>query len=319
MSGHSNHIQDKQTHTPNKRNIVISIVLNFAITVAEFIGGILSNSLALLSDALHNLSDTFAIFISYIAMIVGDKGSTRKNTFGYKRIEILAALLNAIILIVISFYLFYEAYQRFLEPEPVKGNTMLIVAAIGLIANLVSVLLLHRDSRSSLNIKAAFIHLIGDTLSSVGVIIASLLIYFYGLYWVDPLLTFIIGIFILRGTYGILKETIEILMQATPGEIDIRQIKDQLEQDDRVENIHHIHIWRLSDNQVHFECHADLSHNYTMQQADALRRELEKLLNERFQIDHITIQMEYHACDDKSPIVSPTQSNSSDDSPKNDL
>ncbi|MBS3808019.1 MAG: cation transporter [Bacteroidales bacterium] len=319
MSGHSKHIEDKQIHTPNKRNIVISIVLNFAITVAEFIGGILSNSLALLSDALHNLSDTFAIFISYIAMIVGEKGSTRKNTFGYKRIEILAALLNAIILIVISFYLFYEAYQRFLEPEPVKGNTMLVVAVIGLIANLISVLLLHRDSRSSLNIKAAFIHLIGDTLSSVGVIIASLLIYFYGLYWVDPLLTFIIGIFILRGTYGILKETIEILMQATPGEIDIRQIKNQLEQDDRVENIHHIHIWRLSDNQVHFECHADLSHNYTMQQADALRKELEKLLNERFQINHITIQMEYHACDDKSPIVSPTQSNSSDDSPKNDL
>jgi len=308
----------KPIRTPNKRNIIISIVLNFVITVAEFIGGILSNSLALLSDALHNLSDTFAIFISYIAIIVGEKGSTRKNTFGYKRIEILAALLNAIILIVISFYLFYEAYHRFLEPEPVKGNTMLIVAAIGLIANLVSVILLHRDSRSSLNIKAAFIHLIGDTLSSVGVIAASLLIYFYRLYWVDPLLTIIIGIFILRGTYSILKETIEILMQATPGDIDIRQVKKQLEQDERVENIHHIHVWRLSDNQVHFECHADLSQNYTMQEADEIRQELAKILHDGFQIDHITIQMEYHACDDKSAIVNPYHSGSSD-SPKNDL
>ena len=318
MANYPNHIQGKDIHTPNKRNILISIMLNFAITVAEFIGGILSNSLALLSDALHNLSDTFAIFLSYIAIIVGEKGSTRKNTFGYKRIEILAALLNAVILIVISLYLFYEAYQRFLEPEPVKGNTMLVVAVIGLIANLVSVILLHRDSKSSLNIKAAFIHLIGDTLSSVGVIIASLLIYFYGLYWADPLLTIIIGIFILRSTYGILKETIEILMQATPSDIDIHQVKNHLEQDERVENIHHIHVWRLSDNQVHFECHADLSQNFSMQEADAIRRELEKMLHERFQMDHITIQMEYHACDDKSTIVNPYHSNSSD-SPKNDL
>ena len=318
MSDHSGHIQGKHMRTPNKRNIIISIVLNFVITIAEFIGGILSNSLALLSDALHNLSDTFAIFISYIALIVGEKGSTKKNTFGYKRIEILAALLNAVVLIVISLYLFYEGYQRFLEPEPVKGSTMLMVATIGLVANLVSVILLHRDSKSSLNIKAAFIHLMGDTFSSVGVIVASLLIYFYNLYWVDPLLTFIIGIFILRSTYGILKETIEILMQATPDEIDIRQIKDHVEQNSPIENIHHIHVWRLSDNQVHFECHADLSRNYTIEQADKIRKELEKMLKEHFHIDHVTIQMEYHACDDKSPIVSPNHSNSPD-SPKNDL
>lgn len=318
MSDHSPHIQGKHIRTPNKRNIIISIVLNFAITIAEFIGGILSNSLALLSDALHNLSDTFAIFISYIALIVGEKGYTKKNTFGYKRVEILAALLNAVVLIVISLYLFYEAYQRFIEPEPVKGSTMLIVATIGLVANLVSVILLHRDSKKSLNIKAAFIHLIGDTLSSVGVIIASLLIYFYGIFWVDPLLTLIIGIFILRSTYGILKETIEILMQATPDEIDIRQIQEHLERNSRVENIHHIHVWRLSDNQVHFECHADLSRNYSIEQADEIRKELEKMLKTHFQIDHITIQMEYHACNDKSPIVNPNQPNPSD-SPKNDL
>jgi cobalt-zinc-cadmium efflux system protein len=302
MQHHHRHTIKPGTRGPSKRNLIISIVLNFIITVAEFIGGILSNSLALLSDALHNLSDTIAIFISYVAIIVGEKGSNKKNTFGYKRVEILAALLNAVVLVVISLYLFYEAYQRLMDPEPVKGNTMMIVAVIGLLANLVSVLLLNRDSKSSLNIKAAFIHLLGDTLSSVGVILASVLILFYDLYWVDPLLTFIIGVFILRGTYGILKETVEILMQASPGDLDINRIKMELETHPKVGNIHHIHVWRLSDNQVHFECHADLSHNYPIQQADCIRNDLEKTLEEKFGIDHITIQMEYHACSDKSPI-----------------
>jgi len=301
-SARADTIKKGGVRTPNKRNIIISIVLNFLITVAEFIGGILSNSLALLSDALHNLSDTFAIFISYVAMVVGEKGSNRKNTFGYKRIEILAALLNAVVLVVISLYLFYEAYQRFMEPEPVEGLTMLVVAFVGLLANLVSVLLLNRDSKNNLNIKAAFIHLLGDTLSSVGVIIASLLIYFYGLYWVDPLLTFIIGVFILRGTYGILKETVEILMQASPGNINIARIKQQLEDHPKIENIHHIHVWRLSDHQVHFECHADLTGNYQIREADLIRKELEKILKEDFGIDHVTMQMERHTCMDKSPI-----------------
>ena len=148
----------------------------------------------------------------------------------------------------------------------------------------------------------SFIHLLGDTLSSVGVIVASLLIHFYQLYWVDPLLTFIIGIFILRGTYGILKETIEILMQASPGEIDIAQIKNELEKHPRVKNIHHIHVWSLSDRQVHFECHAELSDNYRISEVDCIRQDLEKILMESFQIDHITIQMEHHTCQDTSPI-----------------
>jgi cobalt-zinc-cadmium efflux system protein len=299
----TNHGNISHIHSPNKKNIIISILLNFIITIAEFIGGIISNSLALMSDALHNLSDTFSIFISYLALIVGKKGSTRKNTFGYKRIEILAALLNAIILIVISIYLFYEAYQRLLDPEPVKGKTMMIVAIIGFLANIISVFLLHKDSLKSLNIKAAYIHLIGDTLSSIGVIAASIIINLYEIYWIDPLFTFIIGVFILRATYGVLKETVEILMQASPKNLDISELKSYLEKHPKVENIHHIHVWQLSDNQIHFECHADLSENYSIQEADKIRKELEKSLKEAFTIHHITIQMEYHTCNDKRPIV----------------
>lgn len=287
---------------PNRKNLRISIVLNFGITIAEFIGGILSNSLSLLSDALHNLSDAIALLISYMAMLVGEKESTQKNTFGYKRVEILAALLNALVLIVISLYLFYEAYERLLEPEAIEGKTMFIVATIGLLANFFSVYLLHKDSKYNLNIKAAYFHLIGDTLSSIGVIVASVLIYFFELYWIDPLLTFLIGIFILRGTYGILKDTIKILMQASPEHIDISEIKTSLEQHPKVEDIHHIHVWMLSDQQVHFECHADVDQNYSIKESDEIRRDLENTLRNKFKIHHITIQMEYHVCKDKSAV-----------------
>jgi len=293
-----------RSKSPSKRNVIISIFLNLIITIAEFAGGILSNSLALMSDAMHNLSDTFSIFISYVALIIGKKGSTKKNTFGYKRIEILAALLNAVILIVISLYLFYEAYHRLINPEPIQGKMMFIVAVIGLLANLLSVFLLHRDSAKNLNIKAAYLHLLGDTLSSVGVIVASLLIFYLDIYWIDPLLTFLIGIFILRATYGVLKETVEILMQSTPEYLNINEIKRRLESHTKIENIHHIHIWRLSDNQVHFECHADVSNNYSMQEANEIRKELEVELKQTFNIHHVTIQMEYHTCRDKRTIVS---------------
>ena len=298
MSAHSH-----GHHHPNKKNLLISIVLNFGITFAEFAGGILSNSLSLLSDALHNLSDAIALLISYLAMKMSQKESTKKNTFGYKRIEILAALLNAVVLVAISFYLFYEAYERILDPQPIQGKLMFIVATIGLLANFFSVYLLHKDSKKNLNIKAAYLHLLGDTFSSVGVIIGSVLIYFWKIYWIDPVLTILIGLYILRGTYGILKETITILMQSSPENINISDIKKELEKHPKVENIHHIHLWMLSDKQAHFECHADVDQNYSIKESDTIRTELEKILQNKYDIQHVTIQMEYHTCDDKSPIA----------------
>jgi len=291
-----------QNIDPKKRNLFISVFLNAVITVAEFIGGILSNSLALISDAVHNLSDTLALAISYIAMLAGNKKSNEKKTFGYKRIEILAALFNAVVLIAISLYLFYEAYQRFLNPEPIGSKLMFIVATIGLAGNLISVFLLHKDSSHSLNVKAAYLHLLGDTFSSVGVIIGSVLIYFYNITWIDPLLTVIIGLFIIRGTWGIIKETIEILMQASPGNIDIPKIKKQLENHPEIKNVHHIHSWRLSDNIIHFQCHAELKNNLKIEEADQVRLELEKILYNDFGIDHITIQVESDSCTEKTTI-----------------
>ena len=294
-------------HTePNKKNLLISVLLNATITIAEFIGGLLSNSLALLSDAVHNLSDTLAIIISYIAMIIGKKDSTTKNTFGYKRIEILAALFNAVVLIVISVYLFYEAYQRFLNPEPIKSTLMFIVAIIGFLGNIISVLLLHRDSSHNLNIRAAYLHLIGDTLSSVGVIIGSILIYYRNITWIDPVLTILIGLVIIKATWGIIKETIEILMQASPAGLDLIEIRKELEKHAEINNIHHIHSWRLSDNIIHFQCHADLQKDVKISEADKIRNELESILHEKFHIDHITIQMEMNTCNQKTTINNPS-------------
>ncbi|MBI9053495.1 MAG: cation transporter [Bacteroidales bacterium] len=284
-------------HTePNKKKLLFSVLLNAIITLAEFVGGILSNSLALLSDAVHNLSDTLAILISYIAMIIGKKDSTPKNTFGFKRIEILAALFNAVVLIAISIYLFYEAYQRFLNPEPIKGKLMFIVATIGFLGNIISVILLHKDSSHNLNVRSAYMHLIGDTFSSVGVIIGSILIYFWNITWIDPLLTIIIGIVIIKATWGIIKETLEILMQASPENLNLEKIKVELEKHPEINNIHHIHAWSLSDNITHFQCHADLKDNKTIKEVDIIRNELEKILYEKFKINHITIQMEHYSC-----------------------
>lgn len=296
------HSHGHHHNEPNKKNLLISIVLNAVITLAEFIGGIFSNSLALISDAAHNLSDTMAIIISYIAMIIGKKDSTAKNTFGYKRIEILAALFNAVVLIVISVYLFYEAYERFINPEPIKGKTMLIVATIGLFGNLISVLLLHKDSTHNLNVKAAYLHLIGDTLSSVGVIIGAILIYYLEIYWIDPLLTIIIGLVIIKATWSILKETIDILMQASPAGLDLKEIQDELEKHPEIKNIHHIHAWSLSDNIIHFQCHADVNNNLAICDIDKIRIELENVLHDSFGIHHITIQMELDTCAQKTAV-----------------
>ena len=180
---------------------------------------------------------------------------------------------------------------------------MFVVASIGLLGNLISVLLLHKDSSHNLNIKAAYLHLMGDTLSSVGVIIGSVLIYFWKVNWVDPLLTIIIGIIIIKGTWGILKETLEILMQASPAGLNIKEIKSELEKHPEVINIHHIHTWRLSDNIIHFQGHAEVNKKLTVQEIDKVRIKLENILHKQFNIDHITIQMESDTCQEKTAVV----------------
>lgn len=297
--GHS-HIHTEEENT--EKNLLLSALLNLLVTVAEVIGGLVSNSLALLSDALHNLGDTSAIFIAYLANLISKKEGTSKKTFGFKRIEILAALFNAIILVVIIIYLFIEAWHRLRNPMPIKGLVMLVVAVVGLLANLLSVLLLKKHAVQSINIRAAYLHLIGDTISSFVVIFTAILIYFFNIYWIDPLVTFLLGIYLLWETYRILKVALDILMQATPPGLDLNEVKTALETIPAVDNIHHVHAWNLSDQDIHFECHVDLTSDIRISETEAIRDAINKLLKEKFRITHVTIQYEYNCCADKNMI-----------------
>ncbi|MCF8234278.1 MAG: cation diffusion facilitator family transporter [Bacteroidales bacterium] len=284
------------------KNLFITILLNFVITVAEIIGGLLSNSLALISDALHNFSDGLAVLITYIAVKISRKESTPKKTFGYKRIQILAALLNAVVLIVISIYLLYEAYHRFMEPEPIKSVPMFIVATIGLLANFVAVYLLRKHKKGNINIRSAYVHLIGDTLSSLAVIIGGVLIFFFEIYWIDPLITVLISVYIIKETISILLETYNILMQGTPKDIDVYELKRQLENLEMIRDIHHIHVWNLSDTDIHFEAHVNLEKDIRLSESESILRQVEKVLERNYGIHHVTLQMEHNFCDDKETI-----------------
>ncbi len=303
----SHHHKHTQSVSPQEgpireKRLLTATFLNLVIAVAEVVGGLLSNSLSLLSDALHNLSDGFALLIAYIANRISKKPSNERKTFGYKRIEILAALFNGLVLIAVTIYLFYEAYLRLNHPEPVKGLLMFVVAVIGLIANLVAVIILRKDTGNNINVKAAYLHLLSDTLSSVAVIIGGGLIYFFNIYWIDPVITILIGIYILIESWSVLKQTIDILMQATPSGLDLENIRDEIERIPEIANVHHVHAWNLDDTHIHYECHVDLKEDIHLSGTEKIYSQIDNLLKEKHHISHLTIQFEYHWCDDKGMI-----------------
>jgi cobalt-zinc-cadmium efflux system protein len=289
MSSHAHHHSSK-----GQKGLLISSLLNFFITIVQIVGGLLSNSLALLSDALHNLGDTLAIFLAYLANRFGNKAANESKTFGYKRIEIIAALFNAVSLIVISIFLFVEAGKRFANPEEIKGGLMLIVAISGLLANLISVFILNPHKAKNLNIKAAYLHLLGDTLSSFAVILGGIAIILWDIYWIDPLITIAIGIYLIIHTVKILKHSLNILMQASPENINIQSIAEQIKAvDTRIENVHHIHAWTLDDMRCFIECHIKLHENITVSETETLSQNIETRLSRTIENLHLTIQYEY--------------------------
>lgn len=285
-------------HAAHQKNLLFTTLLNLSITVVQIIGGLWSNSLSLLSDAFHNLGDTTALFIAFLAGKISQRKPDYRKTFGYKRVEILAALFNGTVLIAICLFLLYEAYQRFVTPEPVLSSVMLIVAVFGLIANLVSMLLLQEHKKENLNVKAAYLHLLGDTLSSVAVVAGGVVMWFFQIYWIDPLISALISIYIIYHTYSIVKETVDILMQSTPSNINIKEIKMTLEKIEEVNNVHHIHVWRLNDSQIHFEAHINLENNIRITEMMTIKNQVENILKNQFEIFHITLQFGYGCCTD---------------------
>jgi cobalt-zinc-cadmium efflux system protein len=286
----------------SNRRLFWTIVLNAGISAVEVAGGLMANSLALLSDALHNLSDVLTSIIAWSANRIGGRKSNLNRTFGYKRIEILAASLNSIILIVISVYLIFEAISRFGSHSEISGKIMFVVASFGFTANFIGMILLRRDAAGSLNIKAAYLHFLGDALASLAVIVGGLLIWLFGIYWIDPVVTILIGLFILYEGFKILKQTNAILMQGTPSGIDLIIIKSDLEAIEEIANIHHVHAWNMNENEVQFECHVDLKNNLSVSETEPVSRKIREILIKKHNIRHTTIQYEYDSCHDKSVI-----------------
>lgn len=281
--------------------LIITMLLNFAITIAEVIGGIISGSLSLISDALHNFSDGISVIISYIAIRLKRSDTSPRHTFGLKRAEILAAVINSSVLVIISAYLFYEAVLRFTNPEPINSGIMTIVATIGLFANIIGTLLLKRDAASSMNINSSYLHLLSDAVSSVAVIIGGLAIYFWNILWLDPLLTILIGIYIIRESFTILSDAIHVLMEGAPANITVEDIRDEVVKLDEVQDIHHIHLWMVGDNDIHLEAHLNIKDMF-ISESDILRSKIEDVLRLKFGINHITLQFECGQCDDSGLI-----------------
>ena len=273
--------------------LIFTIILNLVITIAQIIGGIISGSLALISDAIHNLSDSISVILAWFAQLLSHRPTTVKSTFGYKRAEILAAFINALALIGISVYLVFAAFNRFNHPKDVDANWMFWLGLLGLIANGVSVLILEREKNKNINIKAAYLHLLGDALTSLAVISGAVLIWLFNIYWVDPVITILISIYLFVHTWKLLKESVTILMQMVPAEIDVPEIEKRLMQIEGLKNVHHVHVWNLTDKLIHLECHLTLENDVHVSSTQPIIEKIKGILQKEFDINHVTIQFEY--------------------------
>lgn len=257
--------------------------------LAEVIGGVVTNSLALLADAGHMLTDVFGLALALFAIWFAGKPATPQRTYGYYRAEILAALANAVVLFFISGFILYEAWQRFREPEPIQSGPMLAVAAVGLVVNVLSAWLLHSASGESLNMRGAYFEVVSDLLGSIGVIVAAIVIYFTDWYYADPLFSVGIGLFIIPRTWKLLRESIGILLEGTPKDVDLPVLERAISAVPGVRKVHDLHVWTLTSG-----VHAMSGHIVLEPGADgeAVRRQADDLLRDEHKIGHTTIQTE---------------------------
>lgn len=285
------------------RNLLISIFLNILITAAQIVGGIVSGSLALLSDALHNFSDVISLVVSFVASKLSKQKASINRTFGYKRAEILAAFINASTLVIVAVLLIIEAVKRFQNPQEIESNLVIWLSLIAIFANGLSVLLLKKDSKSNINIHSAYLHLLTDMLASVAVLIGGLLMKYYQIFWVDSLLTFLIALYLIYVGYDLLKTSTKMLMLFTPDHINIKRVVRVVNKLPKVKKLHHVHIWNLSDDELHLEAHLDLEENISIKEFNELLLDIERVLHDKFNINHVTIQPEYKKEDPKEVIV----------------
>lgn len=287
--------------------LFLTMLLNLLITVVQIAGGILSGSLSLISDALHNLSDAAAIIISYIAIKLSARANTERYTFGLKRAEILAAILNSGALIGVGLFLFKAAYDRFMAPVPIAGGLMIGVAIVGLVANVIGTLLLRQGAQTNLNVRSAYLHLLSDTVSSVAVVLGGVAIFFWNITWIDPLLTALIAVYIIYESFAIVKEAVNVLLMGAPGAISLIAMQQELERLPGVENIHHVHVWQMSEHDIHFEAHVDVTDRLVSECAP-LSAQIQKRLYDLYHITHVTLQFECNTCTSKELVYNREES-----------
>lgn len=299
----SNHSHQHHSHQPiSGKNIGITILLNIGITVAQMIGGVVSGSMALLTDALHNFSDVISLLLSYFTNRLARRKSTIKQTFGYKRAEILSAFINSATLIMIAIYLIIQAVDRLYHPQEVMSDLVIWFAAGSIVVNFISVLLLSKDAKENMNMKSAYLHLLTDVMTSVAVMIGGILMKYYEVYTIDSILSIMIAIYLIYSSYKILWASIKILMQFTPEDVDVEQIGNEIKELEGIKNVHHVHLWQLNDQQLFIEAHVDLEADIRITEFQTLLNQIEELLKQH-QITHFNIQPEFERCESDDLVV----------------
>lgn len=292
--------EEHHHHELSGKNLLIAVVLNGLITLAQIIGGVLSGSLSLLSDALHNFSDVLALSLAWGANKIASKAKSENKSFGYKRAEILATLFNAASLVGIGVYLIVEAAHRFFNPEPINALIVIYLALFGIVLNVAAALLIKEDSHDNMNMKAAYLHLISDVGTSIAVLIGGLAITYWNSVWIDPALTVIIAFYLIISAWGLVKESIGILMQFGPKHINQAAINRHIAPYEAILNIHHVHVWQLDEHDTHLEAHLDFKENLPLEEVTQIISSIEEDLKKAFHLAHVTLQAEYNRGDCKS-------------------
>jgi len=286
------------------RNLGIAILLNIFITLAQVVGGFISGSLALLSDAMHNFSDVLALIISWIASRLSARKNTPQQTFGYKRAEILAALINAISLVVIAFFLIKEAIERFSNPSDIQTGWVMALGGLSILLNWLSVLLVQKDAKDNINMRSAYLHLLSDMISSIAVVLGGAAMYFWDIPWIDSILSMVIALYLVISSWGLIHQSLRILMQFAPVDMDLNAINERILRVKGVRNMHHVHIWQLDDRQINFEAHIGFDKDKMLSEVNRILQEIELVLQNEFQIRHVTLQPEINGqCDDQELII----------------
>jgi len=290
-------------HNVTGKNLILSIFLNVLISVAQLVGGLISGSLALISDSLHNFSDVLSLVFSLIAHKLSRKKASVSHTFGFKRAEILAAFINASTLIIVAFILIYHAIEKLFSPEPIDSELVIWLALLGILVNGFSVLLLRKDASHNLNMKSAYLHLFTDMMASVAVLTGGLLMKFYGIYWVDSVLTVGIAVYLIIVGSDLFWKSTKMLMLFTPDSIDLKELIREVHKIPGVGKLHHIHVWHLNEEELHLEAHLDCSEDIKMSDFNDLLHQIEEVLYDKFNINHVNIQPEFQKVDPKDFIV----------------